>query len=98
MCLSRLLSDCGRPEPQPSVIQEAVDLYRRPVADEPGLFDEGFAESVNCLSRRLLNVGRLEQALEAAQESIDDWPLSGLLNVVRVLHAHLSIFLVVSLL
>ena len=35
MCLSRLLSDCGRPEPQPSVIQEAVDLYRRPVADEP---------------------------------------------------------------
>jgi tetratricopeptide (TPR) repeat protein len=63
------LGNVGRHERALEVNLEAVERYRR-IDHELFNFQSGLARSLNNLSKRLLNLGRLSEALAAARESV----------------------------
>ncbi|REE17126.1 anaphase-promoting complex subunit 5 [Paraburkholderia sp. BL27I4N3] len=83
----------GQPEAALGTAEEAVDLYRELVAQQPEVFRPDLARSLSNLAVRLNALGQREPALQAAQEATDlnreladQWPdvfrpdLAGSLN------------------
>ncbi|WP_158817323.1 tetratricopeptide repeat protein [Methylocapsa sp. S129] len=65
------LSGLGRREDALAATREAVDLYRRLVAESSEAFAPHLANALNNLGSRLGDLGRRKDALAAAREAVD---------------------------